>query len=90
MSNVCVLSTKIVNSQAANATNAVVQNKMIFQSYGLSFPKDTKVIFNGSVTDLLKIKLEGPREGSVTYEGDQAIRKSKELGLKPPDDADVK
>jgi len=88
MSNVCLLQTKVVNSPAAHETNTVVQNKMIFKVYRMSFPDRTKLIFGGSTTDLSKAKLDEP-QGNLIYKGDAAIRKLKELGLEAPDDADL-
>src|SRR5438046_479619 len=54
MSNVCLLQTKVVNSPAAHETNTVVQNKIIFKVYRMSFPDRTQLIFGGSTTDLSK------------------------------------
>ncbi len=63
---------------------------MLFKTYGMAFPKQTKIVVNGCVTELLKAEVDGPTQGDLIYEGDAAIRKLKELGLEPPEDADVK
>lgn len=90
MSNVCVLQTKLDVSSARHETNTVEQHKMLFKTYGMAFPKQTKIVVNGCVTELLKAEVDGPTQGDLIYEGDAAIRKLKELGLEPPEDADVK
>jgi hypothetical protein len=90
MSNACVLETKVNNAPAQHGTNTVVQNKMLFKAYGVAFPKGTKLIFNGSIIELWKAKLDGPEEGKLIYEGDEALRQLKKLGLEPPEDFDDK
>jgi hypothetical protein len=90
MSNACVLETKIPNSPVSPGTNAVVQNKMLFKAYGIAFPSSSKCIFNGSVTELRKLDVDGSADEKFIYEGDDALRRLKQLGLEPPDHSDDK
>ncbi len=85
MSNAYILQTTFGNL----ASNQVVQTKLRIDAWRRPFPKQTKLIFNNSIVELSKAKIEAPDEANMsTYEGEDALRQMKKMGLKPPDDMD--
>ena len=85
MSNAYVLQTTVGRSPS----NKVEQIKMLLDLYEMPFPKQTKLVFNGSVVELAKMKVEAPGEANAkVYEGAEALRQMERMGDKPPDDMD--
>jgi hypothetical protein len=86
MSNVSIFET----TYGRAPSNEVAQVNFHTDAYELSFPKNTKLIFNSSVVELPKAKIDFSAEANMkTYEGEDALRESRKLGL-PPADFDVK
>jgi hypothetical protein len=86
MSNVYILET----SFGRPPSNEVVQIKLRTDAYKWSFPKNTKLVFNNSVAELPNVKIEASAEANtITYEGKDALKQLRRLGLKPPDDIDM-
>ena len=86
MTNADILQTHFDRSQ----TNGVVQIKMWTDVYGLPFPEHTKLVFNNSVVELSKVKIEPPGETNAkVYEGKDALRQMKKMGLELPEDMDM-
>jgi hypothetical protein len=87
MSNAYFLQTTIGRS----SSNQVAQIKFQTDAWKWYFPKNTKLVFNDSVAELAKAKLEAPSEANAkTDEGDEALRQLKKMGLEPPEDMDMK
>jgi len=93
MSNAYILKTQYRESMS----NEVVQYKMwVDASWIGPFPPDKKVVFNGSIVDLSKLKTDPQNastilEGSTNvYQGKAALDQLKKMGLPPPDDMDEK
>jgi len=86
MSNVYVLETRFGRAPS----NEVVQIKFRTDAYEWFFPKNTKLVFNNSVVELPNAKIEAPGEANIiTYEGKDALKQLRKMGLKPPDDIDL-
>jgi hypothetical protein len=87
MSNVYVLQTKFEPS----ATNELVQSTVRFDKYLIPFPEHTKLVFKNSVVELSKWK-DGflAATNTVSYEGEDALRQLKKMGMEPPPDMDLK
>jgi hypothetical protein len=86
MSNAYVLHTKFGHF----SSNEVVQMQLWTDKYRFPFPADTKLVFQNSVLDLPKWKKEiSSKTNFVTYEGDEALRQLKKMGMKPPPDMDI-
>jgi hypothetical protein len=86
MSNAYVLQTTFGHS----SSNQVAQTTFRAVAWKWNFPKHTKLVFNDSVAELPKAKFEALGEANMkTYEGDDALRQLKKIGLKPPDDMDT-
>lgn len=86
MTNAYILQT----SFGGTLSNKVTQTKMRMGVYEIQFPEHTKLVFNDSVVELPKVKIEAPGEANARiYEGEDALRQLKKMGLEPPDDMDM-
>jgi hypothetical protein len=85
MSNAYILQTTFGHSPS----NGVAQTKIWVDVYKMPFPKHTKLVFNNSVVELPQMKIQAPGEANAkTYEGNDALRQLKKMGLEPPNDMD--
>jgi hypothetical protein len=85
MSNAYILQTTFGHSPS----NEVVQTKIRVDVYKMPFPKHTKLVFNNSVDELSQAKIKAPGEAHAKiYEGNDALRQLKSMGLKPPAEMD--
>jgi len=85
MSNVYILET----SFGYSPTNSVTQIKFLTDAYEWFLPKETKIVYNDTVFELPEAEIEHPeRVNMKTYEGDDAIRQLKKMGIDPADDMD--
>jgi uncharacterized cupredoxin-like copper-binding protein len=84
MSNAYVLQTTV----GPSPSNKVEQIKMLLDLYKMPFPKQTKLVFNGSVVELAKMNEAAVEANATVYEGAEALRQMKRMGEKPPDDMD--
>jgi len=78
MSNAYILRTTFARSKS----NEVVQTQFRLDPYRWVFPIKTKLVFNDSVVELPKVKIDAPN--TTTYDGDDALRQLEKMGLKPP------
>jgi hypothetical protein len=89
LTNALVLRTKSTMVSSPSATTNFEQYKFSTDVWTISVPTNTQVLFNDSMTDLGHVQLgEGSSTNMVEYDGEEAIKKLKEMGLKPPDDMD--
>ena len=87
MSNAYVLQTDV----GPSPSNKVAQIKMLLDVYRVPFPKQTKLVFNDSIIDLPDAKIDEHGESNAKiYEGQDALRQMKKMGMELPDDMDVK
>jgi hypothetical protein len=87
MSNAYILQT----TYRPGPSNNVVQIKFRTDAYSWSFPKTTKLVLDNSVIDLPNVKIEAPAGANTKpYEGKDALNQLRKMGLKPPDDIDLK
>ena len=86
MSNACILQTTFDDARS----DKVVQGKIWTDVYKMTFSEHAELIFNNSVVELSKMKIEAPGETNMkTYEGGDALRQLKKIGLEPPEDMDM-
>jgi hypothetical protein len=89
MSNAWLFRTQLSDVSLPGATNGVEQKKAFFNVMRMDFRNGTKLIFNGSSTELSQAKLEDVGgTNMVHFQGDAAVRELKRMGLDPPDDID--
>lgn len=68
----------------------MVQINMQTDVFKLPFSEHTKLVFKNSVVELPKVKIEASGEANVKiYEGENALRQMKKMGLETPDDMDM-
>jgi hypothetical protein len=89
LTNALILRTKSTVVSLPSVTTNFEQYKFSTDVWVMNFPSNTQVLFNNSMTDLEHVQLvEGSNTNVAEYEGEAAIKKLKEMGLKPPDDMD--
>ena len=89
LTNALVLHTKSTVVSSPSVTTNFVQTKFSVGVLTIGFLPGTQVLFNGSMTDMGHIQLDGVSSTNVVeYEGEAALQELKKLGLKPPPDYD--
>lgn len=78
----------VFKTNLGSSTNQVSQMQIWVDVYKFPFPDHMKIAFHNSLCELSKIDVLN-QTNVTTFEGEDALRQMKKMGLPPPDDMDT-